>query len=132
LVLSENNTGKIVGVAIGYSLETIGKNRNRLFFLDHFLPGPEKAGFILAVEAKAEERFGVYGLVTLDGRLGLREGYLPSRTVLSYYSIPFCEETRQSKSAHSRSWITNDRPHRYASSFPGQVIQNNAARKNSK
>lgn len=90
-----NRDGKIAGVAIGYSLETIGKNRDRLFFLDHLLPSPEKTRFIRAVEAKAEELFGIYGLVTLDGRLGLREGYLPSRTVLSCYSIPFCEETRK-------------------------------------
>lgn len=87
--------GKIAGVAIGYSLETIGKNRDRLFFLDHLLPGSEKSRFIRVVETKAEEQFGVYGLVTLDGRLGLREGYLPSRTVLSCYCIPFCEEIRK-------------------------------------
>ena len=72
-----------------------GKNRDRLFFLDHLLPGSEKSRFIRVVETKAEEQFGVYGLVTLDGRLGLREGYLPSRTVLSCYCIPFCEEIRK-------------------------------------
>jgi hypothetical protein len=87
--------GRIAGVAIGYSLETIGKNRDRLFFLDHFFPGPEKSSFIRAVEAKVDEQFGVYGLVTLDGRLGIREGYLPSLTILSCYSISFCEEIRK-------------------------------------
>jgi hypothetical protein len=87
--------GKIDSVAIGYPLETIGKNRDHVFFLDHLLPGPEKSSFIRSVEVQVYERFGVYGMITLDGRLGLREGYLPSRTILSCYSISFCEEIRK-------------------------------------
>jgi hypothetical protein len=87
-----NNQGKIDAIGIGYVIETIGKKRDNLFFLDYLLLDTDKKRFIVPFEEAISNNYNVYGLVTLDSRLGLRDGYLPSRTVLSCYSIPFSQD----------------------------------------
>jgi hypothetical protein len=86
-------SGKLVGLAIGYVVDIMGKTVDRVFFLDclYLEPGTDKSAFIRLLEHSVYERFRVYGMVTLDRRLTFLNGYLPTRTVLSLYSVAFTE-----------------------------------------
>jgi hypothetical protein len=90
-LVQRDSTGKIIGIAVGYNVVVIGKNRDNVFFLDNLYLGEgiDKQGFIKNVENHAIDRFNVFGMVTLDQRLGIMNKYLPSGTILSCYSIPY-------------------------------------------
>jgi hypothetical protein len=92
-LFQRNSTGNVIGIAVGYNITIIGKNKDNVFFLDNLYLGEgiNKQRFINNIENHVSDRFGVFGIVTLDQRLGIMNKYLPSGTVLSCYSIPFHE-----------------------------------------
>jgi len=95
--------GRIEGVAAAYPTELAGHEGNPLVFVDWvaLTEDARPARLARALEAMAREQFDACALVTLDPRLGLGCGYLPTRRVIGCYCTPFREElVTPSQAAH--------------------------------
>ena len=81
--------GKLNGVAVGFTIKTIGKSTEEIFFLDmiNVRKDGELSDFIKEIEFAVAHSTDCFCILTPDPQLKLSHGYLPSGSKISCYNI---------------------------------------------
>lgn len=87
-------SGQMAGVAVAYPTELAGHERESLLFVDWLAlkQGYGAARIAAALESLAREPYDACALVTLDPRLNIARGYLPTRRAIGCYCTPLRPE----------------------------------------
>jgi len=85
------NKGKISALGFGYTIDVIGKNIDKMFFLDQFFSDNEVNyhQFLKAFEYKIREQTNVYGIITPIIQAKISNGYGPSGAKLACYHVNY-------------------------------------------
>jgi len=85
---------KIKGVAVGYTLDVIGKTKDTAFFLDLLASDPYYKAELLQGIAKVADSLESMAILTIDPNVGLLDKYAPAGSHLSCYSIPYNKKSK--------------------------------------